>query len=257
MEVKTIKNRKSIRIYTFAFALILTVLLSSIIGITVGKKPDRPGKPIETWDVKIWIEEPGTDIVLLSPIHEGEDPPIYLLVEDVPCSGGLWDLPMKKGKKPNTNNYLYASLDLVADFGDECGNYQLANVLGENSDGDPVWLGNFKLEMYDVDWVSISHRVWPMGEGEDFWTFEIRWFDPNPENPMFYMLEVWTNKDYELEGTLSDEDGWLIPFDGANLENAMLFSDWTDNDNNGVPDTIDWMGSLCFTVRVTRTPNQS
>lgn len=253
--MKTIKNRKSILVYSFA--LILALLLSSMIGTTIGKKPDNPVKSVETWDLQIWVGmkdsegNPMEDIVLMEPD--------YLFAEDVPCSGvggGLWDQPMKKGKNPNTNNYLAAAVSLYAPDGDDCGTYQLADVEGHNSDGQPASLGNFPLENDDIDYVSIRHNVWPVGEGEDYWTFVIRWIlNPDPYAYVFYELSAWTDKDYELEGTLSEEEGWTIPFNEAD---AMLYSSWIDEaPNDGVPDNFDWMGILSFTVRITRTLHEA
>jgi hypothetical protein len=239
--VKIIKYKKIIWIYTFVFVSMLMLLLSTTTGTIVwGKgKPARPGKPVETWDLKIWLEEPGEDIVLLSPFHDGEDPAIYLFAEDIPCSGGLWEEPMKKGKNPNRNNYLAAQVDLIKDYGDDCGTYQL-----------PASLDTFPLENNDIVHVSVRHNIWPMEEGMDYWTFAIHWvINPDPYDYEFYQLDVWTDKGDNPEGTLSEEEGWIIPFNGAE---AMLYSRW-DNDGDGVPDVIDWTGSLSFTIRLTRT----
>jgi hypothetical protein len=243
--VKTIKNRKSNRIVPFVFLLMLMLLLSTTMGTNVWAKgkPARPGKTVETWDLNIWLEEPGEDIILLSPSHTGEDPAIYLFAEDIPCSGGLWEEPMKKGGKPNKNNYLAAQVDLYKDYGDDCGTYQL-----------PESLDGFFLEDDDIVHVSIRHNVWPMGEGMDYWTFVIVWvLNPDPYDYEFYELEVWTDKDYESEGILSEGGGWTVPFDEAD---AMLYSSW-DNDGDGIPDVIDWTESLSFTVRITRTLHEA
>jgi hypothetical protein len=244
-EVKTVKNRKSNRIAPFVFLLMLTLLLSTTIGTNVWAqgKPARPGKTVETWDLKIWLEEPGEDIILLSPHHEDEDPAIYLFAEDIPCSGGLWGEPMKKGGNPNRNNYLAAQVDLIKDYGDDCGTYQL-----------PLSLDDFPLEDDDIVHVSIRHHVWPVGEGMDYWTFVIHWvLNPDPYEYEFYELSAWTDKNYEPEGTLSEEEGWTVPFDEAD---AMLYSSW-DNDGDGMPDVIDWTGVLSFTLRITRTLHEA
>lgn len=239
--MKTIKNSKSIRVYTFACALILIILLSSIIGTIAAKKPDKPSS--ETWDIKIWIGlkdsngNPIEDIVLMTPE--------YLFVEDVPSSGvggGLWDQPMKKGNRPNKNNYLAAQVNLYKDDGDDCGTYQL-----------PASLDDFPLENDDIVHVGIRHHVWPVGEGMDYWTFVIRWvLNPDPYEYEFYGLSVWTNKDYEPEGTLSDEEVWTVPFNEAD---AMLYPTMIDDDGDGIPDVVDWTGSLSFTIIITRSPH--
>jgi hypothetical protein len=230
----------------------LALLLSTTIGTNVlakGGKPDRPGKTIETWDITIRIgigelkgENEPEDIVLIFSTHWDQDG-YYLFAEDVPCSGGLWGEPMKNGKNPNRNNYLAAQVDLIKDRGDDCGIYQL-----------PDSLDDFLLENEDLAGVSIRHNVFPVGEGTDYWTFAIHWvINPDPYDYQFYQLDVWTDKDYDTEGTLSEEEGWIIPFNGAE---AMLYSRW-DNDGDGVPDVIDWTGSLSFTVRITRTLHEA
>jgi len=251
-----IKNRKSILCY--AFVLILAILLSSMVGTIVAKKPDKPeGESSETWNIKIWIglkDENGNpieDIVLMAPE--------YLFAEDVPSSGvggGLWDQPMKKGNRPNKNNYLAAQVYLYKDDGDVCGAYQLADVEGYDINGQPTSLGDFPLENDDIDYVSIRHNIWPMGEGMDYWTFTIRWvLNPDPYEYVFYELSAWTNKDYEPEGTLSEEEDWTVPFNEAD---AMLYSSWIDEDpNDGLPDNYHWMGSLNFTVQITRTLHEA
>jgi len=240
-----IKNRKSILCY--AFVLILAILLSSMVGTIVAKKPDKPeGESSETWNIKIWIglkDENGNpieDIVLMAPE--------YLFAEDVPSTGvggGLWDQPMKKGDRPNKNNYLAAQVDLIKDDGDDCGIYQLPQSL----------VDEFHLKNDDIDYVSVRHHVWPVGEGMDYWTFVIHWvLNPDPYEYEFYELNVWTDKHYEPEGTLSEEEGWTIPFNEAE---AMLYSSWIDDDGDGMPDVIDWTGSLSFTVRITRTLHEA
>ena len=256
-EVKTIKNRKPIYTHVFVTALLLTLLLSLLIGIVVAPKPDKPGKPdspgksVKTWDLKIWIgigdlKEP-EDINLTSPLH---DDGIYLFAEDVPCSGGLWDLPGKGKMK----SYVSGSVSLTSIEGDDCGTYNLANVEGYNSTGQPVSLDDFPLEDEEIVYVSIQHQTTPMGN--DFWRFVIQWGKPDPYE--FYELKACTdpltNWDGDPEGTLSDE-GWVVPFNGTEGAEAMLYSDWTDEDPiDGVPDNYDWKGPVSFTVKITREP---
>ena len=92
------KNGKPIQVYTLAFALMLLILLSSMIGTIVwAGKPDKPpGKPsppepeIADFKIEIGLED-GDDIVLLEPTHEDG---IYLYKEDVPYEDTpylLWD----------------------------------------------------------------------------------------------------------------------------------------------------------------------
>jgi hypothetical protein len=256
--VRKIKDCELVRKNKFVHMLIIMLLLSTTMGTIVCTqgKPTRPGKPVETWDVKIWLEEPGEDVILLSPEYEGEDPAIYLLAEDVPCSGKLWEEPRKKGNYPNKNNYVAAQVDLIKDYEDDCGSYQLADAEGYDSNSQPSSLGDFPLENDYIDYVSIRHNVWPMGEGMDYWTFSIRWFlNPNPDEYVFYELSIWTDKDYEAEGILSEEEGWTVIFNEAD---AMLYSSWIDEDpNDGLPDNYHWMGSLSFTIRITRTLPQA
>ena len=89
MEVK-----KSARVCTFVFVLMLMLLLSSMIGTTVGKKPDnpvKPGKPpsdLVPADFEIRIGGEGTQDITL-------DSPTFLDVQDE--VGGYW-LPRTEGK---------------------------------------------------------------------------------------------------------------------------------------------------------------
>ena len=75
---------------------------------------------------------------------------------------------------------------------------------------------------------------------------------PQPFYICILELTAWTNKDYALEGELSEEEGWTVPFNGAE---AILFSSWIDDDGDGMPDVLDWTGSLSFTVEITRSPH--
>jgi hypothetical protein len=258
-EVKTIRNRKPIYTHVFVTALLLTLLLSLLIGIVVAPKPEKPGKPdspgksVKTWDIKISIgigdlKEP-EDINLTSPVHEDG---IYLFAEDVPCSGGLWDLPGKGKMKSSVSG----DVSLFSWEGDDCGNYDLADLEGYNNTGQPVSLGDFPLEDEDIAYVSIQHTITPMGN--DFWIFVILWvLNPGPQDPEFFELEACTdpltNWDGDPEGTLTD-DVWLVEFVGTEEAEAMLFSDWTDEDADGVPDNYDWKGPVSFTVEITRSP---
>jgi len=87
--------------------------------------------------------------------------------------------------------------------------------------------------------------------GGDFWTFVIQWVHSLDPTYQFHEFRAWTNTDDTAEGTLTDE-GWTVPFNEAE---AILYSDWTDEDLDGVPDVLDWFGTVSFTVRITRSPH--
>ena len=67
-------------------------------------------------------------------------------------------------------------------------------------------------------------------------------------------IEEW---DPEPEGTLDDEEGWLVEFIGAEGAEAILYSyaDWIDADNDGVPANHSWRGPVSFTIKITRSPH--
>ena len=235
-------------------------LLSPMIGTTVGKKPDNPGKPVETWDLKIRIgigELNGIgnpeDIVLASSDHEDQDG-FYLFAEDVPCSGGLWNLPSEKGP-PRERGWAFGAIDLGWG-GENCGTYQLAHVLEPNSD-PPLYLDDFYESTDLTVRVSIQHQISPPREGyplgENYWTVHLDWLDgPDPEDCTRYMLRAQTNDGPEAEGTLSETTGWLVEFIGAE---AILYSyEYPPVGETPVPPI--WEGTVGFTVEIARSPHE-
>ena len=136
-----------------------------------------------------------------------------------------------------------AQVNLIEPDGDDCGTYQLP------TDG---------LEPEDeyIVCVSIGHTVTRMGR--DYWSFRIQWWVDQSVPPI--VLEAGTDPlpimawDPEPEGTLTD-DAWLVEFIGEEGAEAILYSDQTDADNDGVPDNHIWRGPVSFTVKITRSPH--
>jgi hypothetical protein len=217
-------------------------------------KPENPGKSVKSWDLTIRIgigelkgENEPEDVVLTFSTHSDQDG-YYLFTEDIPCSGGLWDLPNEKGKSRMTS-YVSGQVSIFSMEGDDCGDYQLADVVGHNSDGIETSLHDFPLENEDIVYVSIRHQINPLDE--DFWSFWIQWIIDS-ETYEGYQLMAWTNKNPDDEGTSSDK-GWLVEFEGAE---AMIYYlwDWVDeNPLDGMPDVYDWLGYVSFTVTIART----
>jgi len=89
--------------------------------------------------------------------------------------------------------------------------------------------------------------------------FAIQWvLNSDPQDYEFFKLRACTdpltNWDSDPEGTLTD-DAWLVEFIGTEGAEAMLFSDWTDEPPDGIPDNYDWKGPVSFTVKITRSPH--
>ena len=242
--MKAIKNSKSNRLYAVVFVLMSILLLSSTMQIVVWAKgkPTNPGKPVETWDLTIYIGESGEDIVLIEPD--------YLLAEDVPCSGGLWNFPTHPKGKTNRGNYVSAQFTLHKWYdettgewlGDECGTCEL-----------PAALDSFQLDDYEIFEVDIGHQVNPMDE--DYWWFRIIWTSPlpDPNSWQSYTLWIWTNADGNPEVTPPEGNVLAIPFNGAT---AMFFSDWPDTTPpHEEPSNYEWTGSVSFTITIVRSPH--
>lgn len=260
-------NSKSIRENSFMVVLMLMLLFSSTVGTIVAVKPEKPGKPVETWDLKIWVGVMGEDIVLTSPVHVGGEPygDIYLEAEAVPCSGGLWDIPKGKGFKGSVS----AQVDLYRWFesgewiGDPtCGTYYLNTVEGVNSDGVTTYLDEFHhdSEYYTITGFIVGHLIDRLGQ--DYWWFWLQWVEGPPfdENSNWYHLYAWTNMDANEEGMHpeNEPDVWLVEFYEAdpNQPNAMIFKNYLDDvDADGMPDTFYWLGTVGFSVAIAREPH--
>jgi len=262
--VKTIKNRKFIRVYAFAFVIMLILLLSPMIGTTAGKKPVNPGKSVKTWDLKIRIGLENEDIVLISSDHEDQEG-FYLFAEDVPCSGGLWDLPSEKGN-PRTRGWAGGALYLYkqpvevepgewAWVGDSCGTYQLVAV-PDKIDPD-LLLSSFYDPTDNVTvGVIIEHQITPprdgYPDGEDYWTFRLEWADDSDPDPSsgvtIYTLRAQTADGPGEEVTL-DGAVWTVQFIGvvATLESYIM---WGPN-----PPVDLWSGTVSFTLEISRKPH--
>lgn len=259
--MKRVKNRKTILVSSFASISIIALLLSSMIGTTVGKKPSNTGKPVERWDLKIRIgigELNGIgnleDIVLISSDHEDQDG-FYLFAEDVPCSGGLWNLPSEKGP-PRERGWAFGAIDLGW-TGEDRGTYYLAHVLDPNTD-PPVYLDDFYEPTDPTVAFSIQHQISPPREGypleEDYWTFHLAWLDSpdsTPEEGTMIFAQIQTDNGPEAEGTLSETMGWLVEFIGA--EATLYCYEYPPVDET--PPLAIWEGSVSFTVGITRSPH--
>lgn len=264
-EVKTIKNFKSTRIRPFTFVLMLILLLSSMIGTSVwaGKpekpgKPDNPGKPVETWDLQVQIGmknqvgEPMEDIVLMAPV--------YLLAEDVSCSGGLWDFPDEpKGKSGkdgkleyiNADFTLYRWYDETEDkwVGPDCGFYHLGSVFGTNNDGGGVYLDGIIPEdpEYHVVQVTIGHYVHSDLE-QDYWRLMLIWAPKQPDNTLErYILCAWTNEDFVPEVEPPEGNEIVVQFEEVvGVLSTGLFAPYE------VPENYNWLGLVSFTLKIQR-----
>jgi hypothetical protein len=245
------KDRESVCARTFTLALIVVFLFSSAVGTIAAAKPERPGKPVETWDLEIWIGEEGEDIVL-------EDPD-FLFAQVVPCSGGLWDQPVGKGAK----GYVSAHVSLYSWYEDggwkgdaTCGTYYLTHVEGESSAGETTYLDEFHHDDpgYTIIEVSIGHQISPLGQ--NYWWFRLQWINTSAliysNTWEGYNLWAWTSKDSNEEGKYPEENVLSVVFNGAE---TMIFGSWDDTDGDGVPDTYDWEGTTSFTVTITRSPH--
>jgi hypothetical protein len=268
--VKTIKNRKAIYTHVLVTALLLTLLLSLLTGIVVAPKPEkpgRPGKPVETWDLTIRIGiGDDNDIVLAESDYQDQDG-FYLFAEDVPCSGGLWNFPDEPKGKSNKGRYVsaqFSSYKLYNEttgewIGDDCGTYYLDSVPGKNSDGGDTYMNGFDHDNpdYHIVEVDIGHQVDPMGQ--DYWWFGLIWTlrQPDPDNWESYFFKAWTDKDGNPEVTPPEGNVLTVVFEETdpNQSNAMIFSRWDDANLDGLPDEYHWMGTVSFTVEITREPH--
>jgi hypothetical protein len=265
-EVKTIKDRKSIRVWTFVFVSMLILLLSSMIGTTVWAKgkPDKPGKPEqpEAADFEIRIgngelNSPEEEDVVLQP-YDGKD---YLLVED--WLGGYWLPPPTKGKVPREGWSIFLGQQYVGN--DYCGTYDindqsLIEALNDNE--------AFDINNQDVYMLYIRHcleEYWtednPRPSKADFWHLIIQWevgtwIYPNPPLyviPRFLILSGNTNMDTEWEGTYDENaDTWTVTFDNAEFELYENTTEPDDPDTGSVLNKL-WDGQLSFTVEIKRT----
>ena len=234
-EVKTIKDSKSIRVWTFVFLLILILLLSSLIGTTVWAKPGKPSSP-ETADFEIRTGE-GTQDITLNP------PNSFLYIENV--LGGYWLPPPTKGKAQKEG----WGVSLGPEGGDYCGKYiinkeELAKIL--NGKGVNSELEAYRLSIYHS---TQSHQRF--GEG-DYWHIGIQWEvgtleipDPPFVIPHFLILSGNTNTDTEWEGEYDKTtDTWTVCFNNAWF---WLY----ENTESGDLESI-WTGQLSFTVKIKR-----
>jgi hypothetical protein len=266
--VKTIKDRKSIRVCTFVFVSMLMFLLSSMIGTTVWAKPSKPGKPPsepEKFDYQIWIGNgplASPEDVVLQPYGEPEKD--YLLVENAGYSG-RWLPPSTKGKK-NIEGW---SIGLENPEGDYCGTYDV-----HKQDLIDALIANeiYPINDKDVFRFYIQHRLtlpctgdvppYP-SEKADYWHVVIQWevgileIPNDPNSPMiiphFLILSGNTNTDTVWEGVYDENaDTWTVTFDNAEFELYENTTEPDDPDTGSVLNKL-WDGQLSFTVEIKRT----
>ena len=250
--MKIIKNSKSVRIWSFAYVLMLMLLLSSTLGTNAAKKPAEPpgkpdnlGKPVETWDLEIWIGIDGEDIVL-------QNPPLSAI--DVPCSFGLWNIPDPDTKgNGRKDRYVSAQLYLVTDLGDDCGTYTMKHVEGTNSYNEQqAWLDEVIPDntQHYLNEVDIGHQKNPLQQ--DFWWFRLIWSPEvcNPDEWGGYQLYAWTNKDSEGEVMPPEGNELAISFEEVD---AVFTGDMPGPLD--VPENYEWLGKVSFTITITREPH--
>jgi len=211
--VKGIKNRKTVRVYAFAFALISIVLLSSMIGTIAAKKPTNPGQPDNKgpkpppppplYEFYISIGQTGDDLVLV-------DGPLIVQSRVDTCG---WNWPPEKGTK-----YGGWSADTSSPWNPipDC----LFNV---NIDAEPY----LPVPGVNSDIFSISHywsyrRVIEFdNQPIDFWELMLSWgFEDSNSARTLRILTDW-ELNMEGEYTLNDEGEvimWTVHFNGANWE---------------------------------------
>jgi len=242
-----------------------------MIGITAGKRPVSPGKSVKTWDltIKIGIGE-------LNGEGNPEDIELIddsLVAVDVPCSGGLWNLPKEKGRGRQggfAGGGLYLFKQPVVGevgyewVGDYCGKYQLADVV------NPPLAFPYELSDLTVELI-IQHQITPPETvtdlGQNYWTFTLRWTDGDNPDPglayTIYTLTAQTDEGPGKEGTLDDE-GWVVLFEQAL---ATLSSYVREPPPDPLPEPPPelpqgpqpppplWEGFLSFTVEISRLPH--
>jgi hypothetical protein len=251
--VKTIQDRKSIRVHTFVFVVTLIFLLSSMIGTTVWAKPNKPEKPekpppdLEPANFLIWIgRESGVHEIRLNP------PDDYLYVENE--VGGYWLPPPPKGKAPREGWGVGLGPE---GEGDDCGKYiindaELADIM--TAKGFDSALAAYRFNIF--------HSAEPnprTGEG-DYWHISIQWdvgtwVYPNPPPdviPRFLLLSGNTNMNPVWEGVYDETaDTWTVTFDTAEFELHENTTEPDDPDTGSVLNKL-WDGHLSFTVEIQR-----
>ena len=216
--MKGIENRKYMRLYSFASVLILALLLSTMIGTTVGKKPDNPGQqpppPPPKYEFYISIGSPGDDVVLVSPT--------YLTVVSTVDSCG-WNWPPKTGTRhggwsADTSSPWNPIPDCLFDV----------NIVAE------PYLPTLEI---NPDIFSISHYwSYQRVKGDfgnqpiDFWELRLYWgysYSDPPDYSNFRLLTIWTDWGPELEGAHfpdGEVEVWTVDFKDAIWE-LMTFNE--------------------------------
>ena len=217
-------------------------------------KPDKPhGKPsdpetvIADYDIWIGDVDEDEDIVLVSTD--------YIFVEGV--EGGYWLPPPTKGKNPKARVW---RIDLISVEEDDCGKYDIADVLGEPP-YDEKGLSTILDDDHGIDdeteaiFFSIEHvqKRSPYGGVSDYWLIQIAWqvgTVPGTDIHQIHGIMCWTDMDAECEGVYYfDDDVWIVTFEDAE---AGLLENSDVDDEQPILSTL-WEGTLSFTVTIERT----
>jgi hypothetical protein len=230
------KKNTFIRTPTFVWILMLILLVSSMIGTTVGAKsgkPDNPGKPKpsppETATFRIWIGAEGENVALTSPDYFDvvtTDEGWYPKAKGKPRSG-LWKIPWEipLGEE-RTGSYVMQPI------------YSEANgtVLTDFYHDEPAQL------------VELHHH-W--GRWEDYWHIGINWTsDIDNDGKLDPLILIGsTDRGPELEGSYNAaSDMWTVTFTATNADFGV---GWCDD----AACWLYWYGNLEFTVIIQKNPS--
>jgi hypothetical protein len=202
------------------------LLLSPAIGIVVGGKPDRPGKPEppspETATFRMSIGVEGEHVVLMEPEYfdvvtsvEG-----WYLKEKGKTRQGSWGIPVGE---------------------DRYGSYTMQNVYSVEND-------TYMTDFYDGELAQLVGFEHHLNLKQDYWRIGISWttdLDGNGElDPLILAGE--TDRGPEREGSFdSENDVWTVTF---TTTNAYFVVGWCD----GSTCWTYWCGYLEFTITIQR-----
>jgi hypothetical protein len=135
-------------------------------------------------------------------------------------------------------------------------------VEGLSSGGVTTYLDEFyhDSEYYTITGFVIGHKI-DRRLGQDYWWFYLQWVEGPPfdENSEWHHLRAWTNMDDSEEAIHpeNEPDVWLVDFYEVdpNQSNAMIYNRWNDADQDGMPDTFYWSGTVSFSVAIAREPH--